>query len=111
MVLIADYEGFLISPVCLKPPVLTLLRATCKMSDSSLSADIETLVTYIFDDDLDVMANIQNAAGIMRIDNGRCIITGCIREKERKNKKQEAPNHEHGNGLSRNSRKEGDCCL
>ena len=46
--------------------------------------------TPSFDDDLDVMANIQNAACIMRIDNGRCIITGCIREKEKKTRNKKS---------------------
>ena len=71
MELTAEYEGFLVSPACLKPRVLTLHRATCRMSDSSSSSDIETIVKDIFNDDLDVIAKIQNAACIMGIDNGR----------------------------------------
>ena len=41
------------------------------MSDSSSSSDIEQIVTNIFNDDLDVIANVQNAACIMEIENGR----------------------------------------
>ena len=71
MVLTAEYEGFLVSPACLKPRVLTLLRATCGMSDSSSSSDIEQTVTEVFNDNLEVIANKQTAASIMGIANRR----------------------------------------